>query len=94
MLRAFLVITTFVAALALMMGTFVLRMTGEIFDSGQNSTTWSVFLFIWAMPVLLIVGVAVGWIAYARRARTVAWLGLAIALAPLLIAAGIIAIAG
>lgn len=94
MLRALLVITTIVAALALMAGTFVLRMTEEIFDSGQNSTTWSIFLFVWAMPVLLLAGLSIGWIAYARGARAVAWLGLALALSPLLIAAGIIAIAG
>jgi hypothetical protein len=92
--RAILILVTVVAIIALMAGTFVLRLSPEIFDSGSNATTWSVFLILWLMPILLIAGVVIAWVAYIRKAQRFVILGLTLAVAPILVAAGIIMMAG
>ena len=93
-MRSLLIIATAIAVLLLMGGTFVLRMSPEIFDSGYNTTTWLVFSFVWLMPILLVAGIVTAWIGFARNARPTVVAGLLLATVPLLIAAGIIAMAG
>jgi hypothetical protein len=93
-LRNFLLVVTVLGALLLMAGAFPLRMSPMIFDSGENVTTWSVFVFLWLMPAALIAGIAIAWLGYARNARAIVVCGLALAAAPVLIAAGILVMAG
>ncbi len=93
-LRNFLLVVTVLGALLLMASAFPLRMSPMIFDSGENVTTWSVFIFLWLMPAALIAGIAIAWLGYARNARAIVVCGLALAAAPVLITAGILVMAG
>lgn len=93
-LRVFLVVVTAIGVLLLMAGTFALRMSPMIFDSGQSLTTWSLFIFLWLMPVALIAGLVIAWVGYAKEAMGAVVGGLILAALPVAIAAGVIVMAG
>lgn len=93
-LRNLLIVVTVVGVLLLMASAFPLGMSREIFDSGQSVTTWSIFIGLWLMPALLILGIATAWIGFARNASGIVVCGLALAALPVLIAIGIIVMAG
>lgn len=92
--RVFLVVVTAIGVLLLMAGTFALRMSPMIFDSGQSLTTWSLFIFLWLMPVALIAGLVIAWVGYAKEAMGAVVGGLILAALPVAIAAGVIVMAG
>ena len=87
-------LATIVGALLLMLAAWPLSMSPMIFDSGQSAETWGVFLAIWAMPVVLVAGLATGWIGFARNARGTVIAGLAVAALPVLAAIGILVMSG
>lgn len=93
-LRNFLLVVTVLAAVLLMASAYPLTMSPMLFDSGENAAAWSVFIFVWFMPVLLIAGVAAAWWGYAKGAGRMVVFGLLLAAAPVLIAAGILAVSG
>jgi small-conductance mechanosensitive channel len=93
-LRNLLIAVTVVGILLLMASAFPLGMSPEIFDSGESVTTWSVFIALWLMPALLILGIAIAWVGFARNARKIVVCGLALAALPVLIAIGVIVMAG
>jgi hypothetical protein len=93
-LRNILIVVTVVGILLLMAAAFPLGMSPEIFDSGESVTTWSIFTALWLLPALLILGIATAWIGFARNAPRIVTCGLALAALPVLIAIGIIVMAG
>jgi|GEM_PF-6792282 small-conductance mechanosensitive channel len=93
-LRNLMLGATVLGVFALMASAFPLSMSPEIFDSGEDVATWSLFIGLWLMPVVLIAGLAIGWIGFARNARNLALLGLVLAALPLLVAIGILVMAG
>lgn len=93
-LRNTLTIATIAGALLLMLAIWPLSMTPMIFDSGQSAATWSVFLAIWAMPVVLIAGLVTGWVGIARDAHGVVVAGLILAALPVLAGAGVLVMSG
>jgi hypothetical protein len=92
--RNLLLVVSVLAALLLMASTFPLMMSPMIFDSGQDVTTWSIFICLWLMPVVLIGGVVLAWLGYAKNSGTFLVAGLVLAAAPVFLAAGILAMAG
>jgi hypothetical protein len=92
-LRNLMLAATVVGVLLLMVAAWPLSMSPMIFDSGMSFTTWSIFLAIWTMPVLLIAGVIVGWAGFARNARNIVAAGLVLAALPVLAALGILIMA-
>ena len=93
-LRNIVLVATIVAGVLLMASSFPLRMTPEIFDSGYDFTTWSLFLFLWFMPVVLIGGIVIAWMGLSRNSQNMVVLGLALSGLPVAVAAGIIVMAG
>lgn len=93
-LRNFLLVVTVLAGFLLMASTYPLTMSPMLFDSGESAAAWSVFIFVWLMPMLLIAGVAVAWWGYAKNAGRRVVFGLLVAAAPVLIAAGILVVSG
>jgi hypothetical protein len=93
-LRTALTIATVIGGLLLMLAVWPLSMTPLIFDSGESPMTWGVFLAVWAMPVVLIAGLLMGWIGFARNAHGVAVAGLIVAVLPVLAAIGILVMSG
>ena len=85
---------TALGVLLLMLSAFPLSMSPMIFDSGQDATTWSLFIAIWLMPLVLIAGLAIGWIGFSRNAQGGVALGLVIAALPVAIGLGVLAMAG
>ena len=94
MLKNLLIVVTVAGILLLMASAFPLEMSPEIFDSGQSVTTWSIFIGLWLMPALLIVGIATAWVGFARNARILVVGGLGLGALPVLIAIGVIVMAG
>jgi hypothetical protein len=93
-LRTVLTIATVIGGLLLMLAVWPLSMTPLIFDSGESPTTWGVFLAIWAMPVVLLAGLIIGWVGFARNRRSIVIVGLIVAMLPVLAAAGILMMSG
>jgi hypothetical protein len=91
--RPLLVIVTVADALLLMASAFPLRMSPKIFDSGEDVTTWSIFILLWLMPIVLIAGIVLAWIGYAKNTINLVVLGLALAAAPVIVAAGTLVMA-
>jgi hypothetical protein len=84
---------TVVGVLLLMLSAWPLSMSPMIFDSGESLTTWGVFIALWLLPLALIAGLVTGWIGFARNVPTVVFCGLVLAVVPVAIAAGILAVA-
>ena len=93
-LRNFLFVATFIGVVALVLGTLPLSMSPMIFDSGESPEAWGIFLFIWAMPAVLVCGLVLGWIGFARRHDGMTVAGLILAALPVLGAIGILVLAG
>ena len=85
---------TIAGALLLMLDVWPLMMTPMIFDSGESADAWSIFLAIWSMPALLIVGLVMGWIGFAKGARRLVTFGLILAALPVIGAVGVLVMAG
>jgi hypothetical protein len=85
---------TVVGVILLMLSVFPLMMSPMIFDSGESTTAWSIFLAIWSMPVLLIAGLVTGWIGFFRNAARMVVFGLILAVLPLIAALGVLIMAG
>lgn len=88
------VIATILGGLLLMLAAWPLTMSPAIFDSGESTAAWEVFLAIWAMPVVLLIGLAVGWIGFARNVHNVVIAGLVIAALPVFAAIGVLMMSG
>ena len=88
------IVATVVGVIALMLGMFPLMMSPMIFDSGESAAAWSIFIFIWLMPAILLGGLIIGWVGLAAGRRAVTVAGLVMVAAPIAIAAGILAMAG
>jgi small-conductance mechanosensitive channel len=92
--RNLMLAATIVGVIVLMLSAFPLMMSPMIFDSGESATAWSIFIAIWMAPVVLIVGLVVGWIGVARRSQAMVVTGLLLAVAPMVAALGILLMAG
>jgi hypothetical protein len=85
---------TIVGVVLLMLGVWPLTMSPMIFDSGESATAWAIFMAIWSMPLLLIAGLAIGWIGFARNVRGTVVIGLIVAALPVVAAVGVLVMAG
>lgn len=93
-LRNLMLAATVVGVILLMLSVFPLTMSPMIFDSGESTAAWSIFFAIWSMPVLLIVGLVIGWIGFARNAARMTMIGLIVAVLPVVAALGVLVMAG
>ena len=93
-LRNLMVAASVIGALLLMASFGVLMMSPMLFDSGEGPEAWTIFTIVWLMPVVLIAGLVIGWIGFARDARRMVIAGLCIAAVPPLLALGVIVMAG
>jgi hypothetical protein len=93
-LRNTMLAATVVGVILLMLGMAPLMMSPMIFDSGESGAAWSIFVAIWSMPVLLIAGLAIGWIGFFRNAARTVVFGLILAGLPLVAALGVLIMAG
>jgi small-conductance mechanosensitive channel len=93
-LRTVMIVATIIGGLLLMLSAGLLAMSPMIFDSGESPTAWAVFSAIWAMPIILIAGLVIGWIGFARNARGIVGLGIALAGFPLVAGMGVLAMSG
>lgn len=93
-LRNLMLAATVVGVILLMLSLFPLTMSPMIFDSGESTAAWSIFLTIWSLPVLLIVGLVIGWIGFSRDAPRTVVLGLIVAVLPVAAALGVLVMAG
>ncbi|HUB86054.1 MAG TPA: hypothetical protein VL971_10200 [Rhizomicrobium sp.] len=85
---------TVLGAVLLMLSAWPLMMSPMIFDSGESTEAWTIFAAIWFAPVVLIVGLVVGWIGFARSARGMVTFGLILAALPVIAAVGVLVMAG
>ncbi len=85
---------TIVGAVLLVLSAVPLMMSPMIFDSGETAEAWTIFAAIWLMPVVLIAGLIIGWIGFARNVRRMVTLGLILAALPLIAAVGVLVMAG
>ena len=85
---------TIVGGLLLMLSVMPLMMSPMIFDSGESPEAWTIFAAIWLMPVVLIAGLVIGWIGFARGAQGMVTFGLILAALPLVAAVGVLVMAG
>ena len=72
-LRLWLIIGSVVAALTLLPALAMAVMSPMASDAGVNTVIWS---FIWVMltfPLAIVLGPALGWLAYSLRRESVAW---------------------
>lgn len=93
-LRNVMLAATVVGVILLMLSAWPLMMSPMIFDSGESPEAWAIFATIWLMPVVLIAGLVIGWIGFARKARGMAMFGLILAALPVLAAVGVLVMAG
>ena len=93
-LRNLLIAASVIGALALMASVMPLMMSPMIFDSGESPAAWGWFVALWLMPVVLIAGLAIGWMGFARRSRRIAVAGLVLFALPILATIGILVMAG
>jgi ABC-type Fe3+ transport system permease subunit len=59
-----------------------------LFDAGENATAWTIFIAIWACPLMLLLGMTIAWIAFAARAYWLIWAAGVIAVLPIVVLAG------
>ena len=85
---------TAIAVVVLMLSTAPLMMSPMIFDSGESAAAWTVFTAIWCAPLVIIAGIATGWVGFARNRRRLVMTGLIVAAVPVLAAVGVLVMAG
>jgi hypothetical protein len=86
-----LLIVATIAAVCVGIGNLgLMMMSPMIFDAGETNVAWLVFLGIWLFPVLLAVGIIIGWIGFGAGARWAAIFGLAVAGLPMVAATGLL----
>jgi len=83
-----------IGVLALMLSVGLFAMLPSVFDSGESAAAWGIFVFVWSMPLVLIGGLVLGWVGFARNSQGMVVAGLLVAGLPLAVAAGVIAMAG
>src|ERR1700761_279843 len=93
-LRNIMLAATIVGGLLLMLSVMPLMMSPMIFDSGESPEAWAIFAVIWLMPVVLIAGLVIGWIGFARDTRRMVTFGVIVAGLPLAAAIGVLVMAG
>ena len=93
-LRNIMLAATVVGVILLMLSVFPLMMSPMIFDSGESAQTWSLFIAIWSLPLLVIAGLVIGWIGFSRNAAHTVVFGLLLAALPVIAALGVLVMAG
>jgi hypothetical protein len=93
-LRNTLLAATVVGVILVMLSALPLMMSPMIFDSGESAATWSIFVAVWSMPVLVIAGLVIGWIGFSRNTTRTAVFGLILAALPVVAALGVLIMAG
>jgi hypothetical protein len=56
-----------------------------MFDAGETAEAWIGFFAMWSMPLLLLAGLAVAWIAFGARLYWLVWVGFALTVLPLVV---------
>ena len=85
-----LIVATIAAACFAIGNLSFMMMSPMIFDAGETKVAWLVFFGIWLFPVLLALGIIIGWIGFSARARWAAIFGLAVAGLPMVAATGLL----
>ncbi len=62
-------------------------MSPMLFDSGESTVLWIMLSIMAALPVAPLVGLALGWVGYARRSNLMVFCGLALFIPPLALVA-------
>jgi len=60
-----------------------MMMSPMMFDSGESRAAWAAFTAIWTMPLVVILGLLLGWIGYARHGTRLATAGIVLLVLPL-----------
>jgi hypothetical protein len=62
----------------------IMMFSPMLFDAGQSSSLWAVFIAIWLTPLVLAAGIVVAWLGWGIRRTWLAALGLVLTVAPAL----------
>jgi len=78
-LLPFLAGTTLLVAAGLLANLGAMVMSPMIFDSGETSGGWAIFIAIWTAPFVALIGILVGWIGFVRHRTGLSVAGAAVA---------------
>lgn len=82
-LLAGLVVATIVDIALVFASVLPLMFSPMVFDAGGTPSAWAIFIGIWLTPVMLLLGLAIAWVAFAARAYRTVYAGFAVAALPL-----------
>ena len=86
-----LIVATVVATGSIIINLAMMMMSPMMFDSGESRGAWTAFIAVWTAPLVILLGIVLGWIGYARHGTKLATAGIALMALPL---AAVLAVAG
>jgi hypothetical protein len=88
-----LIVATVVSVALVFASVFPLMFSPMLFDSGATAVAWTVFIAAWSVPLLVLAALVIAWIGFAARVYWMIWIAAVLAALPVVVLAGVFALA-